>query len=431
MALHEPTKDDLDALVRPYLDRVPAGVRMGFVIGYASPDFDPVGQLYFAGSDTANGTPMLYDQQGDDLPLNGDTIFEIASITKTFTGTALCFQPRTQLSFPLGEIAQPPGLPYNPWCARQFREIPLSSLVNYTSGLPFDNTAPKDQPDDLGNGPYNVAYMRLYLNNVPNGPPPAGLQPTGIGARYTYSNLAFAMVGATWTWAIPDIGLFMKAQLFDACGMSEQTTGFAGSNESYFIPRGYNCHNFQPATHPSPVPAGWRLFPAYEPAGGIMASGQGMMQWLLANMNYLPPNPNDSRRAPLESAIDAAQTLWPSIPGVTDRASGWFVGAMPGLSSRRFYFKDGRLGGATGFIAFESKDASGKSPAGVFVLCNAHRVGMSGAPAAAGAPQAREPTEAVIVIAQKALSLIYGAAAPTDDSAFVRTEGSEMDETVL
>jgi serine-type D-Ala-D-Ala carboxypeptidase/endopeptidase len=72
-----PTKSQLDSLVEPYLIRQQSG--LGFAIGYASPDFTPPGNLYFRGT--------LQNQFGARLSLDGDTLFEIASVTKTFTAT--------------------------------------------------------------------------------------------------------------------------------------------------------------------------------------------------------------------------------------------------------------------------------------------------------------------------------------------------------
>jgi CubicO group peptidase (beta-lactamase class C family) len=73
----KPTDTQLDNLVKPYLKVQSSG--LGFAIGYASPDFPNHGSIYFAGS--------VKNQFGAPLDLNSDTLFEVASISKTFTAT--------------------------------------------------------------------------------------------------------------------------------------------------------------------------------------------------------------------------------------------------------------------------------------------------------------------------------------------------------
>jgi serine-type D-Ala-D-Ala carboxypeptidase/endopeptidase len=72
-----PTESQLDSLVEPYLARQQLG--LGFAIGYASPYFKPYGNLHFRGN--------VQNQFGARLGLDGNTLFEIASISKTFTAT--------------------------------------------------------------------------------------------------------------------------------------------------------------------------------------------------------------------------------------------------------------------------------------------------------------------------------------------------------
>jgi hypothetical protein len=77
MNIIEPTKQQLDDLVEPFLARS----NVGFAIGYASPQFQECGKFYFK----RNG-PLL-NQANQEVPLGKDTYFEIASISKVFTAT--------------------------------------------------------------------------------------------------------------------------------------------------------------------------------------------------------------------------------------------------------------------------------------------------------------------------------------------------------
>jgi hypothetical protein len=121
MNIVEPSKQQLDDLVNPFLARP----NVGFAIGYASPQFPETGKFYFK----SNG-PLL-NQSNQEVPLGQETCFEIASISKVFTATL--FQLFVQngtipnngvpLSdyFPRGEI----GL------AKQFLDIPRYRLVSF------------------------------------------------------------------------------------------------------------------------------------------------------------------------------------------------------------------------------------------------------------------------------------------------------------
>jgi hypothetical protein len=77
MKIIEPTKQQLDDLVNPFL----AHANVGFAIGYASPQFQETGKFYFKSS-----SPLL-NQNNQEVPLGVETYFEIASISKVFTAT--------------------------------------------------------------------------------------------------------------------------------------------------------------------------------------------------------------------------------------------------------------------------------------------------------------------------------------------------------
>ena len=94
------TESQLDSLVEPYLVRQQLG--LGFAIGYASPQFTPPGQLYFRGN--------IQNQFGGRLRLDGDALFEIASISKTFTATLYALLIRSvSASKTVGDYIAPNG----------------------------------------------------------------------------------------------------------------------------------------------------------------------------------------------------------------------------------------------------------------------------------------------------------------------------------
>jgi hypothetical protein len=118
MNIVEPTKQQLDDLVNPFL----AHPNVGFAIGYASPQFQGSGKFYFK----SNG-PLL-NQSNQEVPLGVETYFEIASISKVFTATLfqLFVQNGTIANneVPLGNYF-PRG---NIGLGKQFLDISVASL---------------------------------------------------------------------------------------------------------------------------------------------------------------------------------------------------------------------------------------------------------------------------------------------------------------
>ena len=123
---------------------------------------------------------------GTDQEVNGETLFEIGSITKTFTGLLL------QDMIQRGEMKlDDPVAKYLPKSVkmptRRGKEITLLHLVTHTSGLPA-------MPNNLGltraDNPfahYTVEKLYAFLTacNLPRDP----------GAKFEYSSLGMGLLG--------------------------------------------------------------------------------------------------------------------------------------------------------------------------------------------------------------------------------------------
>lgn len=106
-------------------------------------------------------------------PVAPDTRFEIGSISKAFTATAV-LQLRERGAIDLDE----PVTEYLPWFKVQskFAPITLHHLLTHTSGLPRDR-------DDIPSSPYQVYALRERST---------GFAP---GTRFAYSNLGYQVLG--------------------------------------------------------------------------------------------------------------------------------------------------------------------------------------------------------------------------------------------
>jgi len=386
MTIVEPTQAQVDALVAPYLETQASG--LGFAIGCASPGFAQPGRLYFAGNVT--------NQFGQALDLVATTPFEIASISKTFTATLYARLIRSgNPNLTIGDFGQPNGpLPISPKLAG----ITLDELMSFTSGLPQDNSdAPVDSPPQRPS-PYSMPGMLSYLGAAP---PPV----TSPGQRFTYSNLAFAIMSAILAsgGTIGDrrVGAFVRL-------MRENVFGPLGISATYFddaslaeLPLGYN-YNYGSSPAYSTAQPGWVFFPAYFGAGGIVATPNDMLQWLRFNMGIV-------RNAQLSPLLSVLQTPVTTVTaGVTRLGLGWFI-SPGGNGSPASVFKDGRLHGFGSYIAFLPSPDPGvtPSPAGVFVLLNAEGITDT---------QEKEGVPIAVALANDLLSIMQGQTPPTDKS---------------
>src|SRR4029453_8942525 len=117
--------------------------------------------------------------KGDKRPLDGDTVFEIGSISKVFTSLLLTDMVER------GEVALPhPISQYLPAGVkvpeRNGKAITLQDLSTHTSGLPRlpNNFNPKDPSNPYAD--YSVEQMYQFLSGY--------ALPRDPGGEYEYSN---------------------------------------------------------------------------------------------------------------------------------------------------------------------------------------------------------------------------------------------------
>ena len=124
-------------------------------------------------------------EKGDNRPLDGDTIFEIGSITKVFTALLLTDMAQR------GEVKiDDPISKYVPATAkipqRNGKQITLVDLATHTSGLPRSpNFNPKDPANPYVD--YTEDQLFAFLSSYE--------LPRDIGVKFVYSNLGFGVSG--------------------------------------------------------------------------------------------------------------------------------------------------------------------------------------------------------------------------------------------
>jgi serine-type D-Ala-D-Ala carboxypeptidase/endopeptidase len=382
-----PTESQLDSLVEPYLARQQLG--LGFAIGYASPYFKPYGNLYFRGN--------VQNQFGARLGLDGNTLFEIASISKTFTATLYALLIRSvSPSKTVGDYIAPNG-PLH--ISTELAGIPLDSLMNYTSGLPQDDENASASTPPYWPQPYSLRAMLSYLDASP----PAIIQ---TGLRYTYSNLGFALMAVILAGSPPGLATFtslVESKIFAPLGMK---SSFFTDVSLAQLPLGYE-YDYQQSPVFAAISPGFAFLPAYAGASGVAASSNDMLQWLLFNMGI---NQTDEL-TPLLSVL-----LQPSTTVTYENyqlGMSWFINPS-GTNLSASISKLGALDGFDSCIAFVPSPGTpglDPSPAGVFVLVNADGI---------TADQYNNGAFLPASLANDILLIMQGMTPPADKSAYPR-----------
>jgi CubicO group peptidase (beta-lactamase class C family) len=201
------------------------------------------------------------------LPLDGNTLFEIGSITKTFTGALLADAVRrgeVKLDDPVQKFL--PASVTIP--SKDGKIITLYDLATVSSGLPGmpNNFAPKDRTNPYAD--YTVEQMYQFLN---------GYTLTRLpGEKYEYSNLGMGLLGHA-------LALRARKSYYDL--LAERILKPLGMNDTWILltpaleARMATGH----AQKGNPVSV-WDI-PTLAGAGALRSSVNDMFKYLAANLD--------------------------------------------------------------------------------------------------------------------------------------------------
>jgi CubicO group peptidase (beta-lactamase class C family) len=279
--------------------------------------------------------------QGDAGPLNGDTVFEIGSITKVFTSLLLSDMVQR------GEVAlTDPVSKYLPAGVkapqRNGKQITLLDLATHTSGLP---RMPTNFNPDKPYADYTVAQLYEFLSSYQ--------LPRDIGAQYEYSNAGVGLLGNVLALrAGMDYDALVRSRIIGPLGMRD--TGIALSPEL----KARLAMGHDDKLKPTPS---WN-FPTLAGAGAIRSTANDMLAFLAANLGY-----TQTPLAPAMTAMLAVRR--PTDTSGLDVALGWHVftkDTPTALAVDPMVWHNGGTDGYRSFVGFYSK-----SRIGVVVLSNA------------------------------------------------------------
>jgi serine-type D-Ala-D-Ala carboxypeptidase/endopeptidase len=274
----------------------------------------------------------------DKRPLDGDTVFEIGSITKLFTSLVLMDMVQK------GEVSlTDPVSKYLPASAkipeRNNKKITLQDLSTQSSGLPRmpSNFAPKDASNEFVD--YSVEQLLQFLS---------GYQLTrDIGAQYEYSNLGVGLLGyALAQRAGVDYDTMVRSRICEPLGMNDSRVALAPGMKAR-LATGHG-----PVLNPV---SNWDFSAAFAGAGALRSTANDMLKFLAANLGYT--------KTPLAASM-AKQVSIRREAGMANMeiAYGWLVQSRGG---RSIIWHNGGTGGYRSFVGFDPK-----SRVGVVVLTN-------------------------------------------------------------
>ncbi len=317
-----PTDDEIKAILQQRIDVAKKSV--GIVVGVID---DKGVRIISYGKPTKN----------TDQSVNGDSVFEIGSVTKVFTATLLSDMVER------GEVSlNDPISKYLPTSlktpTRDGKEITLLDLSTQTSGLPRlpDNFAPKNGLNPYAD--YSVEQMYAFLSGY--------TLTRDIGSKYDYSNLGVGLLGHILALrAGTDYETLVLKRICAPLKMNSTRVKLMPEMQAR-LAVGHN-----PALLPVP---NWDL-PTLAGAGALRSTVNDMLKFVAANLGL--------NKSPLLTAMQKAHQSRHDT-GIADLEIGlnWHI-------LKKFdtviVWHNGGTGGYHSFIGFDQKQRKG-----VVVLSN-------------------------------------------------------------
>lgn len=311
-----PTDEQLRQILAQRIDEAKQSV--GIVVGIVS----PAGRRVVAYGHLAKNDPRTLD---------GDTVFEIGSVTKVFTSLALMEMVQT------GEVAvDDPVATFLPKAVKvpetPDRKMTLRDLATQTSGLPRMPT--NFQPKDVKNpyADYTVDQMYAFISGY--------TLTRGIGERYEYSNLGVGLLGqALAMYSKIDYEGLITQRILKPLGMRDTVVTLTPQ----LCDRMAQGHNSKLSEVPN-----WDI-PAMAGAGALRSTVNDLLTFLEANLGFTP--------SPLAKAM-AAQVAYRLPTGQTGLqiAYGWHVTSTKGGV---VYWHNGQTGGCHSYLGYNPQTRVG------------------------------------------------------------------------
>jgi len=294
----------------------------------------------------------MLDQRGARIvpsaPLDGDTVFEIASLTKILTALLLADMVQS------GDVAlDDPVAKYLPAHVGvpdyDGHAITLRHLATYTAGLPaFPDDLPKlDKAKPFPDYSIDQLYAALANTKLSYAP----------GEHYRYSNFGYGLLGHVLSrvagMRYEDL---VVARVCAPLGMDSTRITLTPSMRARRAP-GHSDR--------SDAVASWVQPPAFEAASAFFSTANDLLKFLAAAMGQRSSSLAPAFAALLQPRRSMKSTHYPGM----NIAAGWFVFDDHG---DELVWKNGDTLGFTSFMGY-----SAKSQTGVILLANGEYPGLT------------------------------------------------------
>lgn len=320
--------------------------------------FGPNGQVGLVVGAIAKGEETLLGfgtrRLGGAQPPDEDTVFEIGSITKVFTGILLAQQVESgelELDDRISEL-----LPEGWSLSEPARGITLRHCTTHTSGFPRLPAnllgvssvlrlvfAGRDPYRDYSEGAFRDALATVKLRSEP-------------GTKYRYSNFAVGLLGFILAKRHgSDYETLVTSRICRPLGM-DRTVITADDWHREHTPSAYRVSVSLGPVRLSAEGDEWRIPDHLAGMGAIRSTGRDMMTFLKANMGLIP--------TPLDSAIRRShQELFQENANLSI-GMNW-IRSFESSLSQRIVWHNGGTGGFRTYLGFTEDHQFG-----VFVLSN-------------------------------------------------------------
>ena len=265
----------------------------------------------------------VYDSQKSQPP-DSLTLYEIGSITKTFTSTLLDMYHPDSLDAFLTDFLKDPGYSH-------LKKIRLSDIRNHLAGIP--RLSPLFSPENWSDPfyGYSDSTLTIELQNV--SPDTSGI--------WSYSNFGYAILGKILEKTTDESFVELMGSVFNNAGMTNTYPGhiYPPSNslaEPTNIGTGNSYWNF---TGPSRY------------AGGLISNTQDLLNYLSFQKTQNPLFKNGEVR----------NTIVTGIPDLgkdkLNYKDGWFV--FTPHDNQYILFHNGGTGGFTSFLGYNLNTNTG------------------------------------------------------------------------
>src|SRR5947199_2429840 len=238
----------------------------------------------------------------DPHPPDGDTVFEIGSVTKVFTALLLAEMAKKNevgLNDPVAKYL-PAGFKVP---EGNGKTISLLDLATHTSGLPF---MPNESTisNDSAAAKYSTADLRRFVAS-------SELR-SGVGEKWEYSNIGYWLLSeALAARAGLEYESLLRNRVITPLGLTNTTFALSREMKAKFA-AGHNAV-LQPPTPISTLPI-YSIMPA---AGGLYSTANDLLKLLAVAMNY--------EHSPLDGAMRLTWNTRRPMSHGFEQALGWTI----------------------------------------------------------------------------------------------------------